>query len=203
VWMWVNNFRNHLARRIFLTSLITSLGVSVAMVLVMALAGGFTQTRGELLLTALTCSGFSITGLGAVPLYQRGKYRPLPGVGLLASLLGVSLVAVGIWTMPDSDWYWRTSATVSIIAVSLGLICLLLLWEPRGLPARYIWYTVIPLASLLASVAILATILGIKADLFWRWLAVLAVADALAGIGALVLAWFPRCGPTHWNSEGR
>ena len=178
------------AKQVYITALVVSFGASALVVLAMAALGEYTETRGRLLLTALISGGFSVTGLGAATLYDRGRYWPLPAAGMLTSLLGLAMVATGIWATPDSDGYWKATSIISIWAVSLAQVSLLLRAESQRPLARSVRYAAIGAASLLVLILGVAIILEVKSSVFWWSVVLLILAAWAASIAAPVLAWW-------------
>ena len=182
--------RNWTLKGVFSTALLASVVAAALVVLAMILLAEYTETRGRLLLTAVTSGGFSLTGRWAAKLYERSRYRPLPEAGMLLSLLGFILGAIGIWAPPDFDGYWKATAIVSVLAVSLNHICLLLHWEPKGPWIRHVLRGVISATALVALLVALGIILEIKSNLFWWTVVLVAILDVLGSIPALLVGWW-------------
>jgi ABC-type Na+ efflux pump permease subunit len=135
----------------------------------------------------------------AARLYEQGKGWLLPAAGILASLVGFTLIAIGLWATPDSDGYWKITAIASILTVSLAQVCWLRWWEWKSYPshepgkrardtlARYSWYASVLMVSVLALLASSAIILEIRFGLFWRWVALFAIVNGLINLTVPVL----------------
>lgn len=190
-----------------MAALLASLGAAVLAILAILLLVEFTETRGRLLLTGLTGIGFSLAGLGATGLRRRGRYRSLPEVAMLGEPAAFALLAAGIWATPDSDGFWKATGLVALLAASLGQLCLLLLWEPRGSMARLTLRVGSGAVTLLALLLSLAVLLEIRSNLYWWSVALVALVDIVVSLSALMLAWWssspptqPRLGPGVSNS---
>lgn len=176
-----------------MAGIIVSLAAAVLVVVAMVLLGEYTKTRGRLLLTALSLSGFSLLALPPSMLAHRGRY-PLAGcAGLAAAGLGYLLVITGAWATPNSDAYWKAVGIVSIEAASLSHLCWLLLFSPRVLAARVAWWTAIGAANLLPVLAGIGIIAEIKTPSFWWAVVMIIIAQMGGGISGLVLDRWALC----------
>ncbi len=178
-------------------ALFASLAVAGLVVVAMVLLGEYTQTRGRLLLTALTLSGFCILALPPSVLAQRARYPLVAWAALATAGLGCLLVVVGNWARPDSDAYWKAAGLVSIEAVSLSYLCWLLLLPPKALGARVAWWTATGSASLVPLLAGVGIIAEIETPHFWWALVILILGQLGGGISAFALSrWTLASG--HW-----
>ncbi len=173
--------------------LFASLAAAVLVVVAMVLLGEYTKTRGRLLLTALSLSGFCLLALPPSVLAQRGRY-PLAGcAGLAAAGLGCLLVITGAWATPNSDAYWKAAGIVTIVAVSLSHLCWLLLLPPRVLVSRVAWWIATGAASLVPLLAGIGIIAEIKTSHFWWALVIIIIAQLGGGISSVALnRWASR-----------
>ncbi len=160
--------------------MLASLAAAALVVVVMALLGEYTKTRGRLLLTALSLAGFCLLALAPSALAKRDRYTAIGVGGLAAACLGFLLVAAGTWATPGADAYWKATAIVSIGAVSGAQLCWLLLLEPRRAPARAAWWTAVGAAGLVPVLTGVAIIVEIKAPPFW-WVVFFAIIAQIAG----------------------
>ena len=177
-----------------MAGLLASLAAAALVVVVMALLGEYTKTRGRLLLTALSLAGFCLLALAPSALAQRDRYAAWGVGGLAAACLGFLLVAAGTWATPGADAYWKATAIVSIGAVSGAQLCWLLLLEPRRAPARAAWWTAAGAAVLVPVLTGVAIIVEIKAPPFWWVVSFVIIAQIAGGFAAPALnCWgFPR-----------
>ena len=176
--------------------LLASLATGLLVVVAMVLLGEYTKTRGRFLLTALCLAGFCALALAPAALYQRGRqlgrqhgrYLPVAAAGMTACLLGFVLVATGTWATPDSDSYWKSTAIVSILAVSISHGSWLLVLGPRRSLARTVSWSTIGAASLVAALASLGIILEVKAALFWWAVTILVIVQIVGGVASPALS---------------
>ena len=152
-----------------------------------AVTRGYTQSHGQLLLTALTVGSLSIIGISMNAVLNRGRYSLFPRVGLPICLASTGLLVAGIWASPDSDGYWQATAIVCGFGISLAQACWLLLWEPTGVVGRFIFRILIFMALCLGVCVVVATTLEIGFGAFWRWVAFFIFIELLAGIIAPIL----------------
>ena len=175
--------------------LLASLVAALLVVAAMSLLGEYTKTRGRLLLTALSLAGFCLLAVAPSALAQRPKHPFFGAAGLAASCLGYLLVAVGTWATPNSDAYWKATAILSIVAVSLSHLCWLLLLAPSpdssGL-ARVTWWAATRAAGLVPVLAGFAITVEIKAAPFWWVVAIIIIVQIAGGFAARILT---RRGP--------
>ena len=99
-----------LPKRVLLV-LLASLVAAGLVVVFMGVLGEYTKTRGRLLLTALSLSGFSLLALAPSVLAQRTSYRNWGYAGVGIAGVAYLLVVGGVWGTPDSDAYWKVGHT--------------------------------------------------------------------------------------------
>ena len=179
--------RIRLAPRPVVAVLLASLAAALLVVVAMALLGEYTKTRGRFLLTALSLAGFCAVALAPSALYQRGRHLPVAATGLMVSLLGFLLVAAGTWATPDPYAYWKATAILSILAVSISHASWLLVLEPRRPLARAVSWSTLGAASLVAALASLAIILEVKAAPYWWVVSILVIVQIAGGVAAPAL----------------
>ena len=159
--------------------------------LVMAVLGEYTKTRGRVLLTALSLAGFCLLALPPAVLAGRGRYTGVAAAGVLASGLGFLLVAVGTWGTPNSDGFWKAAGIVSIGAVSGSYTCWVLLLRARRLAARIARWTALGAAGLALILTALAIIVEIREPSFWWAVALLIIAQLAGGLTAAAFHRWP------------
>tara|TARA_B100001123_G_scaffold76319_2_gene86146 strand:- start:1696 stop:2229 length:534 start_codon:yes stop_codon:yes gene_type:complete len=135
-----------------------SLTAAVAVVIMMAVLGEYTKTRGRMLLTALVLAAYFFVTLGPITL---AKNRMVPAMAWLAYLFGgaaLVLILTGIWGTPNSDAFWKSTAIVT--ALGLGLAYFAVVDYVQGGVTRN--HGNVTLAVALALVAV-----GIAAGINW------------------------------------
>ena len=192
--------RNWITPRLFLIGLLGGLAAAVLVVLVMAVLGEYTKTRGRSFLTALTLAGFSLAALGPSALHQRGTFRPVAGAGLLVPFLAFTLVAVGLWAPPDSDGFWKATAVASLLAVSLTHVCWMLLLVQRSILISAMAWTSSGSATLLALLSSAGIILEVKSPPYWWAVSLILFVQLATSIAAPVAHWWAQPGRrVHWG----
>ncbi len=173
---------------------LAGLAAAVLVVLAMAVLGEYTKTRGRFFLTALTLAGFSLASLGPSALHQRGTFPPVAGAGLLAPLLGFTLVVAGLWATPDSDGFWKATAVASLLAVSLTNVCWMLLLVRRSILISAMVWTSAGGASLMALLSSAGIILEVKSPPYWWAVSLIVIVQLATGIASQVAHWWSRPG---------
>jgi hypothetical protein len=123
-------------KRIALWFLVTSVGASAVLGIVIVLAGSLSDIQARIILTTLTISAASICALACGALWesQRRLLLPLAGV-LLASLTAIVMI-IGIWARISDKEFWKFAASVGLLAVATAHACLLSLAK---LASRFVW----------------------------------------------------------------
>ena len=179
--------------RVFLVGVAVSLAAAVLIVLVMAVLGEYTKTRGRLLLTALSLAGFCVLAFPPAVLTGRGRYAGLAVLGVLAPGVGFVLVVVGLWATPDSDAFWKAAAIASIAAGSTAYCCWTLWFRAQRLAAQVAQYVALVMAGLVLFLTTLAIIAEIREAAFW-WAVVLLI---VAQVGCVLAA----AAPARWTAD--
>lgn len=127
-------------KRIALWFLITSVGASAVLGIVIVLAGSFSDLQVRVILTTLTISAASICALACGALWEslRKLLLPLPGI-ILASVTAI-LVIIGIWAEIKNEEFWKFTISVGLLAVATAHACLLAL---ARLAQRFVWSRVV------------------------------------------------------------
>ncbi len=134
-------------KRIALWLLISSVGASAVLGIIIVLAGSFSELQIRVILTTLTISAASICALACGALWEsrRKLFLPLPGIAL-ASLAAI-LVIIGIWAEVNKEGFWRFTVSLGLLAVATAHACLLALAK---LAPRYKWTRVCAFAAVYA-----------------------------------------------------
>jgi hypothetical protein len=105
------------------------------------------------------------------------------------------MVLIGMWSDLEAEWYWKSTASVSIFAVATVIVCLLSI---ARLARRFRWVFFIA-CQLIYGLAVLLSIMiiwEIDDDRMFRFLVVLSIADAAL---ALVIPLLHRISKTDDN----
>ena len=167
----------------------------LAAVAVVAFAIGtleYTKTRGKLLLTALLVAGFFLTLAGATAMPRSGPgpwFRPA-AIGLAATAL--LLMVIGLWGTPDSNAFWKATATVTLMAMGLVAAGQALSRAGKSGAIRVLAVSSAFLSVFLTVMAVLGIALEITSAAYW-WVFGLAVTGwLLVGAAGLVAGWLLR-----------
>ena len=209
-------------RRGFIATLVISLAISALIAIYFFIFGDFGETEGKILLTTLSISFYSLTGIGsAAPLERGGRWPAFSFFGLAVAVVGFSLFLPGIWAeWFEKEAYGKSMALVALFSTSFTQAGLLSLVRLTGrvsllLPATV---TVIFALASLASAMIIAEEGG---EGYVRALAVLAVLDGFGTVTIPILGKLvparedagalrrhqveircPRCNTLQWLDEG-
>ena len=173
-------------RSIALRSLIVSVVATALLGIVAVLANQFNDTTVRVLMTSLVVSVASLATLTCAALLERGDGRPLALAGIVLSVVGAALIIVGIWARINSEPYWRTTGSISVVGVLSAHICLL--WLARLAP-RFDWVRLASLVTIyaLAGVIVWMIVGDPPEQVIWRPLAVLGILAAAVTIVVPVL----------------
>ena len=175
-------------KRTALKILIGSVVVSALLGIWALLAGEFDETQVKVLLTSLCISGASILSMACAAAWDKGPWPPLPRIGMGLAIGGFGYLIVLIWAEADGEGYWKTSATLLILATGAAHAALIGLARLRN---RHAW--LVPAtwgcAALLA-VLLIGAIWGEWDDEnVWRWIGVLSI---LLSAGTILVPVFQR-----------
>ncbi len=169
---------------VFIAGMLGALAAALLVIVIVALLGEYTSTRGRLILTALTLAAFCLSAVSPAALRRQGRYQPAALAAVMISALGFSMVTAGIWSTPDSDAFWKATAIASILSATTFHGSVLLLWQPGpGYVSLFRWPGVIAALSA-ALMAILGIVLEIKLGAFWWAMVVLILGTAWVGLAA-------------------
>jgi hypothetical protein len=184
-------------RRAAIIAIVASLAIAALLGIIALLSGEFGELQGKVLLTTLTVAAFGTTALCHLAIVTR-SVRVVGFVGIGASFGAALCALVLIWVDWDNawqytEWWWKSLAVLSIVAVSLAQVNLLLLLAGRRQPLIRI-----ALAVTLAAVAVVGVMLalptltngdipGDQGDGYWRIFGVVAILDALGTIALPIL----------------
>ena len=161
-----------------------ALAAALLITVVMVLLGEYTNTRGRLILTALTLAAFCLSAVSPAALHRQGRYQPAALAAVMISALGLSMVTAGIWATPDSDAFWKATAIASILAATTFHGCLLLLWQPGPGYLRFFRWPGVIAALSAALMAILGIVLEIILGAMWWAMVLLILGTAWVGLAA-------------------
>ncbi len=123
-------------KRIALWFLIVSVALSAVIGIIAIVVGSFGRIEAQILLTTLTISAASICALACGALWESGRAKLFPMVGIALAVFDAGLFVAGIWWESQSESYWKFSASVGLVAAATAHVCLLSLAK---LAQRFIW----------------------------------------------------------------
>jgi hypothetical protein len=133
-------------KKFFLYLLITSVGASALIGIGVILFGNFGELEVKVLLTTLTVTVTSILGLACGAYLESGRSKPMPVTGIVCAIVSAIMWIVVVWhTGQPIEWFMKTVATVTLLAVSCSHLSLLSLarLEKKFIWSRYAVYIVV------------------------------------------------------------
>jgi len=161
-------------KKIALWMLITSVGASAVLGIVIVLGGSFSDLQVRVILTTLTISAASICALACGALWESRRQLVLPLPGTILASLAAILVIIGIWAEVDVEGFWKLTVSVSLLAVATAHACLLSLARLAG---RFIWIRVVAFIAVyvLAGLFIYLIYFTPKGDTFVRIIGAISI----------------------------
>lgn len=159
----------------FLYLLIGSVCTSALLGIFAFLLGSFGSLEIKVLLTTLTISAASVCGLSCAGVLEARRKAVAPMAGLALTVVAVHVVIGGIWLEPHSETFWRTAATLAVLAGAASHVSLFLLARLRAIFQWSIWVAL----AIVLSIAFLITLLiwGDPEEWVFRALGVAAILD--------------------------
>lgn len=124
-------------KKFFLYLLITSVGASALIGIGVILFGDFGEFETKVLLTTLTITVTSVLGLACGACLESGENRLIPIAGIAFAIVSAVLWIIVVWhTGQPIEWFMKTVATVTLLAVTCSHLSLLSLAK---LEKKFIW----------------------------------------------------------------
>ncbi len=143
-------------KKVALWFLIVSVVISAALGILAILTGNFGDFEMRIILTTLSISAASIGALSAGALWEGRGQKELPLLGIVLAVVAALLIITGIWLEPQSDRYWKFTASTGVLAAATSHACLLSLAK---LAPRFAWARLVALTAVYAlAVLIVMTI---------------------------------------------
>ena len=175
-------------KRTALKILIGSVVVSALLGIWALLVGDMGELQVKVLLTSLCISGASILSMACSTAWERGPWPQLPRIGMGLAIGGFGYLIVLIWAEADGEGYWKTAATLLILATAAAHAALVGL---ARLKARHAW--LVPATWFCAAALALLLIGAIweewEDENVWRWVGVLSI---LLSAGTILVPVFQR-----------
>jgi hypothetical protein len=184
----------HSFRRPLLFALIGSvlLAALLGIVLVLQEKWGWFEIR--VILTTIVIATASVCGLACdLSRTPRGT-NALPIAGLILTAIGAGLILLGMWLDVHWEEYWKTAASVSILAVATAHVALLSIARLEG---NYWWVYFIACQIIfgLALLLVATIVFEIDIDRMYRFIAALAILDAAVTVIVPILHRISKTAP--------
>lgn len=134
-------------KKIALWFLISSVGASAVLGIVIVLAGSFSKLQIRVILTTLTISAASICALACGALWESRQKLLLPLPGIVLASLAAILVIIGIWAEVQGEGFWKFTVSLGLLAVATAHACLL---AQAKLAPQFVWTRVCAFAAVYA-----------------------------------------------------
>ena len=191
-------------RRVAVALTIGSFSIAALMGIIALLSGGdFGEGQVKVLLTTLIVGCASICVLCYLAT-AGSPWAAVGGVGALVLVLPVVTSLVLVWhdwddfSFPDEAW-GKWFGVGAVLAATLAQICLLLALATRS-GLRFVLWSTIALATVLAVVISGMIINEVETDNGWRFIGVVAILDVLGTLVTIALAKFGR-GPARFEDD--
>ncbi len=116
-------------KKLALWFLIVSVALSAAFGIITIITGTFGAFEGRVILTTITISAASMCALAAGAFWESRGARTLPGFAVAFAILAAVLIIIGVWGRFSWDEYWKSTATVGVLAIASAQACLI---SPRS-----------------------------------------------------------------------
>jgi len=192
-------------RRVAVALTIGSFSIAALMGIVALLSGGdFGEGQVKVLLTTLIVGCASICVLCYLAT-AGSPWAAVGGVGALVLVLPVVTSLVLVWhdwddyNFPDEGW-GKWFGVGAVLAATLAQICLLLALAGQRSGLRFVLWSTIALASVLAVVISVIIINEVETENGWRFIGTIAILDVLGTLVTIALAKFGR-GPARFEDD--
>ena len=158
----------------FLHAFVGFLGLTALIAIVSVLSGEFGELQMKILVTSFTVSAASICSMSCAAFIEKQKQQGLGFSGILFSVVAAVLLILLIWLEFEKEWYFKTTFTVAVCAVSFAHAFLLVLPD---LENKHTWIQKAATISIavLGSQIIVALWAEIDHEAYIRALAVVAI----------------------------
>lgn len=138
--------------------------------------------------------GYFTVAIPCADHYENRRHGLLPLIGLIADLVGLTMLLVCIWEEPTDDpTFPKLTGIVAVVAFSLAHVALLLR-VPGSLTLKGVLYPTIAAIGGVAFLVAAAIWFDIDDDFYYRLLGALGVVDACGTLTLLILAKLRQVG---------
>lgn len=161
-------------RAFLLRAFIGFLGLTALVAIVCLLSGEFGDVQMKILATTFTISAASICSMSCAAFIEKRKSIKLGLSGIALSVAAAALAIIGMWPEIQSDAFWKTAATLGVLAIAFAHAFLLVLPD---LDRSHKWLQPVSSASIgvLALQIIIAVWCEIDEEGYYRLLGVVAI----------------------------
>lgn len=176
--------------RWFLYLLIASIAIGAVLAIIIVLGGNWGWFESQVLLTTGVIAGASVLGMACAAASGRsGSWLPLIGVGLAA--VGAALLIFGIWVGDLGDAYWRSTASICILAAAAAWSSVVSL--ARLTPGHQWSQWLAGATAFVFALMVVGIIFGEPSgDVIFRALAVVGIVTAASGLLVPVFHFLDR-----------
>lgn len=183
-------------KKIFLLTLVASLCISALLGIIVFIFGNFGGIESQVLLTALTVCGFSLTGLACAALKEKNTFPTFAAIGMITSVVTFIMYTCLIWEIIDWDLFddWgiiKILLVLTIASISCAQASLLLFVQSKNVfvnIALSLTIIFISIVGLFTSIIIVGELFdGPNDDILYRILGVLVILDVLGTIVTPIL----------------
>lgn len=174
-------------KSLFLKVFLGFLGLTAVVAIISVLSGEFGELQSKILATCFAVSAASICSMSCAAFIEKKRRVRLGMAGISLSIASAIFVIVGLWTEIDSDAYWKTTITFTVVAISFAYAFLLTLAE---LEERHNWVQQVfcVCVGVLALQIVVAIWGEIEAEGYFRVLAVVAILVGLQTLAIPIIA---------------
>ena len=146
-------------KKLALWFLIVSVALSAAFGIITIITGTFGDFEGRMILTTITISAASMCALAAGAFWENRGARTLPGITVAFAILAAVLIIIGIWGRFSWDEYWKSTASVGVLAIASSQACLICL---ARLAPRFAWTQTVALIAISFLALSILLAIGVK-----------------------------------------
>jgi len=164
-------------KKVLLRTLIVALVLAAVTGIGVLLFGTFGKIGGQILMTTLTISYFSLTSLGCAAAYEHRRYAVLAIPGMAVAAAGFALYVPSIW----ADWIehepvGKTMAVLGILSFSFAHACLL---SFASLKREVLWVLYAAWLAIFALAAVLSLVIvfDLESERLLRLVGILGILD--------------------------
>lgn len=168
--------RDNSFKRPLLYLLMGSVILGAVLGIVIVVRGDWSWLEVRVLLTTIVLAVASLCGLAADMSRTPRGLNLLPMTSLGLTLVGTVLLLIGIWGDLDEEWFWKSTACISVFAVATVHASLLSI---ARLARKFAWVYFVACQVIYGVAALIAILIIWEVDdeRMYRFLAALAIVD--------------------------